>query len=186
MEFALDSLETWGYIAIAFFAFGGSLVIVAAAGVFAALGKIDLGIALTIATVSNFLGDMFLFYLARYQRESVKHYFQKHQRKIAFSTLLFRKYGDIAVFVQKFLYGIKTLIPLTMGLSKYSFVKFGILNLFASIIFVIVMGLGGYYASGFITNIFNHISDKPWIAPLILFSLLGGVWYLMERATKRK
>lgn len=186
MEGALGSLEAWGYVAIAFFAFGGSLVIVAAAGVFAALGKIDLGIALTIAIISNFLGDMFLFYLARYQRSSVKPYFAKHQRKIAYSTLLFRKYGDIAVFVQKFLYGIKTLIPLTMGLSKYSFVKFGVLNLFASILFVLVMGLGGYYGSSFITSIFNQISDKPWIAPLILFSLLGGIWYLMERVTKRK
>jgi len=186
LESALTSLETWGYLAIAFFCFGGSLVTVAAAGVFAALGKIDLVTALSVATVSNFLGDNFLFYLARYQRASVKPYFEKHKRKIAYSNLLFRRYGDIAIFIQKFLYGIKTLIPLTMGLSKYSFPKFIFLNIFASSIFVVVIGLAGYYSSDFITQAFDYVSENPWIAPLVLFSLLGGVWYFMERVTKRK
>jgi membrane protein DedA with SNARE-associated domain len=186
LESTLTSLETWGYLAIAFFCFGGSLVTVAAAGVFAAMGKIDLLMALSVAGISNFMGDNFLFYLARYQKQSIKPYFAKHQRKIAYSNLLFRRYGDISVFVQKFLYGIKTLIPLTMGLSKYPFGKFIFLNIFATAIFVIVIGLAGYYSSHFITQSFDYVSENPWIAPLILFSLIGGVWYFMEQVTKRK
>ena len=55
------SLETWGYFAVAFFAFGGSLFIVAAAGVFSFMGKMDLTTALAVATVSNYMGDMFSF-----------------------------------------------------------------------------------------------------------------------------
>ena len=73
-----------------------------------------------------------------------------------------------------------------MGLSKYSFAKFIFLNIFASIIFVVVIGLAGYYSSDFITQAFDYVSENPWIAPLVLFSLLGGVWYFMERVTKRK
>lgn len=63
------SLETWGYLAVAFFAFGGSLFIVAAVGVFSFMGKMDLTTALVVATLSNYLGDMFLFYLGRYQKK---------------------------------------------------------------------------------------------------------------------
>jgi len=33
------SLEAWGYLAVAFFAFGGSLFIIAAAGVFSFMGQ---------------------------------------------------------------------------------------------------------------------------------------------------
>ncbi|NOR55943.1 MAG: DedA family protein [Sulfurovum sp.] len=180
------SLETWGYLAVAFFAFGGSLFIVAAAGVFSYMGKMDLTTALAIATVSNYLGDMFLFYLGRYQKKQIQPYFAKHKRKIALATLIMRKYGVWAIFIQKFLYGIKTLVPLSMALSKYDFKKFGFYNIFASIVFILTIGLSAYYSSEFIIAMFGYIQENPWIAPVILFSIVGGVWYLMEYMTKKR
>ena len=180
------SLETWGYLAVAFFAFGGSLFIVAAAGVFSYMGKMDLATALVIATVSNYMGDMFLFYLGKYQKKEIQPYFAKHKRKIALATLIMRKYGVWAIFIQKFLYGIKTLVPLSMALSKYDFKKFGFYNIFASLFFVLTIGLSAYYSSEVIISFFGVIKERPWIAPVVLFSIVGGVWLLMEKMTKKK
>lgn len=184
MDFS--SLETWGYLAIAFFAFGGSLFIVAAAGVFSYMGKMDIATALAVATVSNYLGDMFLFYLGKYQKKEIQPYFAKHKRKIALATLIMRKYGIAAIFIQKFLYGIKTLVPLSMALSKYDFKKFAFYNVFASVIFVLTIGLSAYYSSEFIIAMFTYIKFHPWIAPVILFSIIGLVWYVMENMTKKR
>lgn len=184
MDFS--SLESWGYLAIAFFAFGGSLFIVAAAGVFSFMGKMDLTTALTIATVSNYTGDMFLFYLGKYQRKEIEPYFAKHKRKIALARLIMRKYGIAAIFIQKFLYGIKTLVPLSMALSKYDFKKFGFYNVFASIFFVLTIGLSAYYSSEAIISFFALIKEKPWIAPVVLFSILGLAWFTMEKMTKKR
>jgi len=184
MDFS--SLETWGYLAIAFFAFGGSLFIVAAAGVFSYMGKMDLTTALTVATVSNYLGDMFLFYLGKYQKKDIQPYFAKHKRKIALATLIMRKYGVAAIFIQKFLYGIKTLVPLSMALAKYDFKKFGFYNIFASILFVLTIGLSAYYSSEPIIAVFSYIKVNPWIAPVILVSILGLVWFIMEKMTRKR
>ena len=184
MDFS--SLESWGYLAIAFFAFGGSLFIVAAAGVFSYMGKMDLTTALAVATVSNYAGDMFLFYLGKYQRKEIEPYFAKHKRKIALARLIMRKYGIAAIFIQKFLYGIKTLVPLSMALSKYDFKKFGFYNIFASIFFVCTIGLLAYYSSEAIISMFSYIKANPWIAPVILFSIVGAVWYAMEHMTKKR
>jgi len=184
MDFS--SLETWGYFAIAFFAFGGSLFIVAAAGVFSYMGKMDLATALAVATVSNYLGDMFLFYLGKYQKKEIQPYFAKHKRKLALATLIMRKYGVFAIFIQKFLYGIKTLVPLSMALSKYDFKKFGFYNIFASILFVMTIGLSAYYSSEAIISFFNIIKERPWIAPIVLVSIIGLVWWSMEKMTKKK
>jgi membrane protein DedA with SNARE-associated domain len=184
MDFS--SLETWGYLAVAFFAFGGSLFIVAAAGVFSFMGKMDLTTALVIATISNYLGDMFLFYLGKYQKKQIQPYFAKHKRKIALATLIMRKYGVWAIFIQKFLYGIKTLVPLSMALSKYDFKKFGFYNVFASILFVLTIGLSAFYSSEVIIGIFGYIKIHPWIAPLILFTIIGSIWFVMENMTKKK
>jgi len=184
MDFS--SLETWGYFAIAFFAFGGSLFIVAAAGVFSFMGNMDLTIALSVAIVSNFLGDVFLFYLGKYQKKDIQPYFAKHKRKIALATLIMRKYGVLAIFIQKFLYGIKTLVPLSMALSKYDFKKFIFYNVFASIVFVLTIGFSAYYSSEVIIDFFKLIKERPWIAPLVLFSIIGLVWLVMEKMTKKK
>ena len=184
MDFS--SLESWGYLAIAFFAFGGSLFIVAAAGVFSFMGNMDLTVALSIAVISNYLGDMFLFYLGKYQRKEIEPYFAKHKRKIALARLIMRKYGVAAIFIQKFLYGIKTLVPLSMALSKYDFKKFGIYNIFASIVFVLTIGLSSYYSSEAIISMFSLISEKPWIAPLVLVGIVGSVWYIMGRLTRKR
>lgn len=184
MDFS--SLESWGYLAIAFFAFGGSLFIVAAAGVFSYMGKMDLTTALAVATVSNYAGDMFLFYMGKYQRKEIEPYFAKHKRKIALARLIMRKYGIAAIFIQKFLYGIKTLVPLSMALSKYDFKKFGFYNIFASIVFVLTIGFSAYYSSEGIISMFLYIKENPWIAPVVLFSIVGGVWFVMEKMTKKK
>jgi membrane protein DedA with SNARE-associated domain len=183
MEDTLTSLSTWGYLAVALFSFGGSLVVVAAAGVLSFMGKMDITIALTIAMLSNFVGDIFLFYLGRYHKEDIKPYFQKHKRKIALSTLIMRKYGILAIFIQKFLYGIKTIIPLSMSLSKYDFKKFIFYNFFASIIFVLVVGLSSYYAS---ESIIQLADSYPYLPPIILFSLIGLMWYFIDKATTKK
>jgi membrane protein DedA with SNARE-associated domain len=183
MDFS--SLENWGYLAIAFFAFGGSMLIVASAGVFAYLGHIDLTTALAIAAISNFLGDNFLFYLGKYQKKEVMKYLQKHKRKLAITTLLMRKYGVLAIFIQKFIYGVKTLIPITMALGKYDFKKFIFFNFFASIFFVAVIGLSSYYFSDFIIRAFEFLKAKPFIAPFILIIILGAFWFYLQKLEKK-
>ena len=186
MEDTLTSLTTWGYLAVAFFSFGGSLVVVAAAAVLSYMGKMDLTIALSIAALYNFLGDNFLFYLGRYHKEDIKPYFQKHKQKIALSTLIMRKYGVLAIFIQKFLYGIKTLIPISMSLSKYDFKKFVFYNIFASIVFVGVIGMSSYYASESIIALFDNFKDRPWIVPILLFSFIGGTFLIMNTILNRR
>lgn len=184
MDFS--SLETWGYLAVAFFSFGGSFFIVAAAGVFSYMGHMDLATAMIVAMVANFMGDNFLFYLGRYQKKEVMPYFKKHKRKLALATLIMRKYGVLAIFIQKFIYGVKTLVPISMALAKYDFKKFVFFNFFASIIFVLTIGLSAYYASESIIAFFKIIQARPWLAPLAMVAVLGTLWFVMTRMTRKR
>ncbi|CAA6798420.1 MAG: Arginine/ornithine antiporter ArcD [uncultured Sulfurovum sp.] len=186
MEDTLTSLSTWGYLALAFFSFGGSLVVVAAAGVLSFMGEMNLYVSLGLAIVFNYIGDMFLFYLGKYHKADIKPYFEKHKRKIALSTLILRKYGVLAIFIQKFLYGIKTLIPISMAISRYDFMKFGLYNVFASIFFVSVIMLSSFYAGETIKALFESFKEYPWVPFVVLFSVIGAIWYGMEHLTKRK
>jgi membrane protein DedA with SNARE-associated domain len=178
MDFTL--LETWGYLALAFFSFGGSFVVVAAAGVLSATGHMNLAVVLVVASFFNFLGDNFLFYLARYHRKEVLPYFAKHRRKLAYASVIMRRYGVWAVFIQKFLYGVKTLVPLVMGMGKFPFAKFVFFNAFASVLFVGVIGLSAYFAGDTVMALFEVVKSHPWIPPLTLASIIGTVWFVVS------
>ena len=186
----LDFIKEWqivGYMILAFFSFGGSLLWTIAAGMAAALGAMNLYVALIVGIVFNYIGDMFLFYLGKYQKEDIKPYFEKHKRKLALATLIMRKYGVLAIFIQKYLYGIKTIIPISMALSRYDFKKFGFYNVFASILFVSTVMFASYYSTDKIREFLAFIDAYPWWVPVsILGAILVAIWYAMEHLTRRK
>ena len=186
MEDMFSNLTTYGYIALFLYSLGGGFVGLMAAGVLSYMGKMDLVTAMTVAMVSNFLGDTLLFYMARYHKKEVLNYFHKHRRKLALSHMLMKKHGSWIIFMQKFVYGIKTLIPLAIGITKYDFTRFSILNFFAAVLWALVVGLGSYLAGKPIMGVYEVIVERPYIAPLIIVVLGGLIWYYLVNATKRQ
>lgn len=185
MEDLFSSLSTYGYIALFLYSFGGGFFGLVAAGALSYMGKMDITISIMIAASANYIGDMFLFYLARFNKEMTAPYMEKHRRKFALSRLLVMKYGDVVVFIQKYIYGVKTLVPIAMGLSTYPFMKFGILNIFASSLFASFFGLLSYYGGEQIVGAFSYVKENPWILPLILVLLLSGTWYYFSKVTAK-
>ena len=96
------SLATYGYIALFFYSLGGGFVGLLTAGVLSYAGKMDITLAIGIAFVANFLGDMLLFYMTRYQKSEMMTYLRRHRRKLALSHLLMKKHGDWVIFLQKY------------------------------------------------------------------------------------
>ena len=186
MEDTFSNLATYGYIGLFLYSLGGGFVALLGAGVLSYMGKMDLGTSLAIAFVANALGDVMLFYMARYQKSMMMEGLRKHRRKLALSHALMKKYGSSIILFQKFVYGIKTLIPIAIGLTKYDFKKFAILNVFSSAVWALVVGLGAYYSSAPLIKLAETIAQKPWIAPLLLVTFGGLLWLYMEKATKKR
>jgi len=186
MEETFTNLETYGYIGLFLYSLGGGFVALLGAGVLSFMGKMDLATSMSVAFVANVLGDILLVYLARYQKSMMMEGLRKHRRKLALSHLLMKKHGSWIILIQKFVYGIKTLIPIAIGLTKYDFKKFIILNTLSSVVWVVVVGLGSYYSGAVLVKFASVIGDKPWIAPLILIVLGGLTWLYMEQATKKR
>ena len=186
MEDTFSNLATYGYIGLFLYSLGGGFVALIAAGVLSFMGKMDLTFVILIAFVANAIGDVMLFYMARYQKSMMMEGLRKHRRKLALSHVLMKKYGSWIILIQKFVYGIKTLIPIAIGLTKYDFKKFAVLNVLSAGVWALAFGLGSYYSGNALMKFAELISDKPWIAPVILLILGGSLWLYMEKATKKK
>jgi membrane protein DedA with SNARE-associated domain len=111
---------------------------------------------------------------------------RKHRRKLALAHVMMKKNGSWIILIQKFVYGIKTLIPIAIGLTKYDFKKFAILNILSAAVWALVFGLGSYYSGSALIKLAEIIGEKPWIAPIILVVFGGALWIYMEQATKKR
>jgi len=185
MEDTFSNLATYGYIGLFLYSLGGGFVAIIGAGVLSFMGKMDLTTSITIAFIANALGDFLLFYMARYQKSMMMDGLRKHRRKLALAHVMMKKDGSWIILIQKFVYGIKTLIPIAIGLTKYDFKRFAVLNVLSAGVWALVFGLGSYYSGSALVKLAEIISERPWIAPMILVVFGGALWLYMEKATKK-
>ena len=173
-----ELIRDWGYIVLFLYSFGGGFLALAVAGVLSYSGELNLGLVLIVAGVANFIGDQFLFTVARKNKEQAKEMMKKHKRKIAMAHLLMRKYGSWVIFIQKYIYGIKTLIPLAMGLTKYDIKKFMIFNIFATIIWSLVVGISAYMLGELV---YTYLEEFKTYGIIFVIFIILAVFYTLKK-----
>ncbi len=186
MEDTFNNLATYGYIALFIYSLGGGFVGLVAAGVLSYMGKMDLWLSISVAFAGNAIGDVLLFWMTRYQKSMMMDTLRKHRRKLALSHILMKKHGDWVIFIQKFIYGLKTIIPIAIALTKYDFKKFTILNIFAAALWALVFGLLSYFFGAPLKAFAIFIMNNKWLAPVILLTLGGMTWWYLTHATKKR
>jgi len=106
---------------------------------------------------------------------------KKYGRKIALTHIMMRKYGSFVVIIQKYIYGVKTLVPLAMGLTKYSSIKFSILNAFATILWAIIVGYLSFTAGEYILSLGD---DFKYVGLAIVLVIILFISYLFKKIEK--
>lgn len=174
-------IQDWGYIILFLYSFGGGFLALAVASVLAYAGELNIYVVMLVAGASNFVGDQFLFYMARTNKEFAKGILSKHRRKVAWAHLIMKKRGDAAVFLQKYIYGIKTMIPLAMGLTKYDFKKFTYLNFFASIVWAVLVGYLSYSLGQVVVDMADEYKNYGIIVAIVILAAIAYTFKKIEK-----
>ena len=177
-----DFIRDWGYIALFLYSFGGGFLGLAVAGVLSFAGDLNIYISVLVAGLSNFVGSQFLFFLARNNKNYAKDMMKKHDRKIAFAHSLMEKYGSFVIFVQKYIYGIKTLIPLTIGITDYSATKFTIFNGFATVLWASVIGYVSFTAGEYLLKLGD---DFKYVGIFTIVMVILGITYFVKKVENK-
>ena len=173
-----ELIRDWGYIILFLYSFGGGFLALVVAGILSFSGELNIFLVILVAGVANFVGDQFLFTLARKNKSQAKEMMQKHRRKIAMAHLMMRKYGSWVIFLQKYIYGIKTLIPLAMGLTKYDYKKFILFNIFATALWAIFIGMASYMMGDLV---YTYIEEFKSYGLAVVAIILFGVFLLFRK-----
>lgn len=178
-----DSFDSWGYIVLFLYCMGSGYVGILAAGVLSSLEQMSLPLSVLVATLGNAFGSSALVYALRYEKKEFAKYVSKHRRKIALMHLWLRKYGAILIFINKYLYGIKFLVPVAIGVSRYNLKKFLLLNFIACVIWASLLGSVAFYSSKFIISVFDKYGQYSYVAVIAVFVLvIVGLIALNKRA----
>jgi len=173
-----ELIREWGYIILFLYSFGGGFLALAVAGVLSYTGDLNIVASIIVAGSANFVGDQFLFTLARNNKQYAKTMMGKYGRKVALAHLLMRRYGSPVVFIQKYIYGIKTLIPLAMGLTKYSLKKFTVFNAVATVVWALVVGYASFYMGEVILNLAD---DFKMYGIALVIAIIVAVSYFLRK-----
>lgn len=178
-----DSIGIWGYVILFFYSLGGGFVALLAAGILSSAESLNIFICILVAGSANFIGSCLLFYLSRYQKNEVMKMFQKHRRKIALAHIWIKKFGVWIIFIHKYLYGIKTIVPIVVGFSKYAGKKFVAYNALASFVWASAIGVIAYIMGDLIRQIYERYSN-PYIFPVSALCIILAFVFLANKITK--
>lgn len=185
MQQIAERMDDIGYLLLFFYSLGGGLIGLATAAVLASLGKISIVYSIAIAATANFAGSTALFYFARKNKADALDFLRKHRRKLAYVHILMKKRGSSIIFIQKFIYGLKTLVPLAAGITKFDTSRFVVLNFAASIVWSLAIGIGAYFAGALILKFIHYFDGYPFVAPFALLLIGGAVYLYLTKITKR-
>jgi len=156
------------------------------AGLLSATGDMNLYLAIFVAGLGGFAGDQIYFYIGRYNKRYVHKKFKGQRRKFALAHLLLKKHGWPIIFMQRYMYGLRTVIPISIGLTRYDAKTFAIINLLSAWTWGAITIVPVWYFGEEILEIL-HIAKEYWyIAVPLVLVVLGTLLYYFNNATKKE
>ena len=185
--YLLELVATYGYLAV----FLGSLVegdaLLLVASFLAYLGKLNLPVVMLAAFLGTWLSDVIWFFLGRYgtskflERWKWLHTLSKHSIKLV------SKRPRIMAVSLRFMYGLRMVIPLSLGRTTMSASSFMIYNALGVLIWVGVFSALGYFFASVTETLFGRMKHLDIILPaIIVVTLLTFIYasHIIEYALK--
>ncbi len=174
-----SNLENFGYFILFLYSMGGGYIAVLSAAVLSSIGTLDLTLSIFIATIGNIIGSSLFSVVARVQQRDIRTMLVKHKRKIAYIQIMIKKYDWGLFIVSKYMHGIRTFVPIAVGVSKYNMSKFLLINAVGAIVWGVSLGLLGFYASGFFIDIIRVLLEYPYLLPFVFIGIVIFVVFAM-------
>ena len=180
-----EHVERWGYVILFFWGILEGELGLIFAGLAVHDGKMLLWLAIFVAGLGGFVGDQIYFYIGRFNRKSIQKSFQNQRRKFAFAHLLLQKYGWTIIFVQRYMYGMRTIIPMSIGTTRYSALKFGVINFLCAQVWAAITILLTWYFGEEIFLVLDWFKDHPYLLIPLAICIGGGIFWYFHTQTKR-
>jgi len=160
---------------------GETFVIIAA--FLAHRGYLTLPGVILVAFLGTFVADQFFFLLGRTQGTAFLAKRPGWQPGVARARTLLQRYNVLLIIGFRFLYGLRTVIPLVIGMSGFSTRRFVVLNALGGLIWTVVMASLGYVFGQTLEAVLKDVRRyEVWIVLiLVLVGSVLGLYHLYQQ-----
>jgi membrane protein DedA with SNARE-associated domain len=174
MESVRHLLERWGYLIIIGWTFieGETVVIVAGFLAQQEVLKLNPWLIALCAFTGSFCSDQLMFLLGKYKGPAILNRFPRLSKNTEKARSLMLKYENALILGFRFVYGVRNITPILLGISGVRYLKFFSLNLVGAGIWALSFAFGGYYFGELLENI-----SKTY--PYAKYAILAGIVLLV-------
>lgn len=179
-------LKTYGYVILFAWSILEGETGLLMAGLLSHTGDMNLYMAIFIAGLGGFVGDQIYFYTGRFNKAYVHKKFKGQRRKFALAHLLLQKYGWPIIFIQRYMYGMRTIIPISIGLTRYNAKTFAFINLISAWCWAAITIVPAWYFGEEILKVLHWAKEHWYFAAPFGALIGGGIIYYFHSVTKKK
>ena len=162
--FFLELLQEYGYAILFVWSILEGEMGLLMAGIMSHTGDMNLPFSIFVAGLGGFAGDQIYFYIGRFNKGFIQRKLHSQRRKFAIAHLLLKKYGWPIIFVQRYLYGLRTVIPMSIGITKYSARKFALINLLSAWVWAAITIIPAYLLGNEILQLLEWAKEHWYFA----------------------
>ncbi len=180
----IQLLQEHGYIVLFIWSILEGELGLIMAGILSHTGHMNVSTAIFVAGLGGFTGDQIYFYIGRYSKRYIHKKMRKHRRKFAVAHLLLKKYGWPIIFMQRYMYGLRTVIPMSIGLTRYDAKKFAFINLLSAWAWAAITILPAYYFGEEILSVLKYAKAHWYFALPVAGAFLFGMYKVSKQIEK--
>ena len=176
-------IAAYGYYAVFLGAFIEGETVLVLGGIAAHRGYLDLSWVMATAFAGSWLGDQLYFFLGRRYGQAILERFPVLQPKARQMQRLVERYHAPLILAVRFLYGLRTVGPMVIGMSAVPALQFVVLNALGALIWAVAVAAAGYAFSNALEALMpqiRHYEEHLFIGVLVV----GVLVWLIRRARR--
>lgn len=172
-ELFIDWLKEYGYSILFLWSILEGEMGLVMGGIMTHTGDMNYFMAIFVAGLGGFTGDQIYFYIGRFNKGLIQRKLHSQRRKFAIAHLLLKKYGWPIIFMQRYMYGLRTVIPMSIGITKYPAKQFAVINLISAWVWAAITITPSYFFGAEILDALA-VAKEHWYYAL---PIAGGVLF---------
>jgi membrane protein DedA with SNARE-associated domain len=182
----LDQLiQDYGYLAVVIGTFLEGETILVLAGLAAHLGYLDLPWVMAAGLAGSFSGDQLYFHLGRRHGPGILARRPAWRPRVDRVLRLLERHQNLLILGCRFTYGLRTITPFALGLSRVRAVRFLLLNGIAALAWTVSVAGAGYLFGHVVQAALGRVRHLEH-ALLGLVAVAGLVLWLIARRRARR
>ena len=181
-----ELIAKYGYLAVLIGTMLEGETILVLGAISAKLGYLKIELVILAAFVGSFVGDQIDFWIGRKYGHTLLARWPSWRMRMSRATRLLERYDTWFILGFRFVYGMRSISPFVIGMSRVAAWRFMLLNMIAAFVWAIVIGGVSFMLGAVMKTLLARFEVVEHYAIVIVAVVGIGLWIIHLVRTRRR